>query len=520
MLKRFLSLITAVCIALFSPVHIAFAQDFDSLHNVNDIMGSFGYVKKLTGELSTSRWTWCMESYICDNGDGTFSVVDVYDNKVYIDTYDKTTMRFIKFNTVNFLLEKFGGFYCGEKYNYMVFGRDNPAMNKDITTFALVKYDKQTWQIKGITELKNNNTTLPFNSGTVRMAEYGDNLFIRTSHEMYNGHQSSASFVVNTNTMEGRYIKQDSSYVSHSFNQFIKLSGNSLAFVDHGDAAPRSVVLRALDGAAESGDLSGTRAEADLFSIPGEGGANCTGVTVGGFEVSDSNYLATINTIDHSKVSCYTSFEMIGLDKDERDIVVLVADKDNVNSDSVKQIYLTDYVDKGKCGSTPYLVKIDGGLFMVLWQEYEYSGKNMTDIGLRYVYIDENGNMLSDIRTFDEGVLSRDCQPMLMDGKVMWFVNTTYGHRLFYTIDVDMPYISTEYTENTVEVTPVNMPTGSKVYSVFYKSDNLWEFSADTYKGDTVYVNKPAGCTRGGIIITDKGGNLRPLCPKKVLNFD
>ena len=516
MIKKILAFVCIMCLSATG----VYAQGVDSLHNVTDVMGSMGYVKKLTGELSTSRWAWGIESYIYDNGDGTFCVVDVYDGKVYIDTYDKTTLAFKKFNCVNFLLEKFGGFYCGEKYNYIVYGRDNPTLNKDVTTYALVKYDKQTWQIKGITELKNNDTGVPCNNGVVRMAEYGDNLYIRTSHKMYNGHQSSASFVVNTATMEGQYYRQDSTYVSHSFNQYIKTDGDDLVFVDHGDAAPRSVILRSLTNGAKTGDFTGLTVDANLFDIPGDSGANCTGVTVGGFEMSDTNYLSVINAIDHSKVSLYTNFQMIGLDKDERDVVVLVSAKGNADDDKVKQIYLTDYVDKGKCGSTPYLVKIDGGLFMVLWQEFEYSVNNMVDKGLKYAYIDENGKLIGDIRDFEGGVLSSDCQPVVMNNKVMWFVNTTYGHRLFYTIDIDVPHITAQCSGNTVTVNPVNIPAGSVIFTSFYNGDEISAIDMSVYNGNPLYVAKPQSCTYAKIITVDKGHNIKPLSSPKILKFE
>lgn len=41
----------------------------------------------------------------------------------------------------------------------------------------------------------------------------------------------------------------------------------------------------------------------DLFKIHGEIGANAKGVTIGSFEISYTNYLVTINSIDHSKVA-------------------------------------------------------------------------------------------------------------------------------------------------------------------------------------------------------------------------
>lgn len=520
MIRKFMLYIMVFCTVIISLPAQTVAGAGNNSCEIVDKMGSMGYVKKLTGDMSISRYGWCMESYIYDNNDGTFCVVDVYDDEVYIDTYNKETMGFIKFNKVGFLLEKFGGFYCGKDYNYIVFGRDNPTMNKDITTFALVKYDKQTWQIKGILELKNNDTIVSLRSGSLRMAEYGNNLIIRTSHQMYNTHQSSASFIVNTETMTGKYFRQDNSYVSHSFNQYVKTSGKDFAFVDLGDAAPRSVVLRVLPNSAESGDLTGSREEADLFPIPGDGGANCTGVTVGGFEMSDTDYITAISTIDHSKVYYYTNFEMWGLDRDERDIVILTVSKNNISNDAVRKIYLTDYVDKGKCGSVPYLVRITDDLFMVLWQEFNYSSNNLVDAGLKYVYIDGKGNVIGDIRTFDGGTLARDCQPVVINGKVTWFINTLYGHRLFHAIEVDLPYITAECDGKKLEVTCENVPEDSSVYIAFFKDDILTSIAVSSHKGEKLVADKPDGCTKAMVMVTDNEDKFKPICTKKIINFE
>lgn len=51
------------------------------------------------------------------------------------------------------------------------------------------------------------NTTEPFEAGSLRMAQSGDLLFVRTCHEMYalsNGeiHQANVTFSVQVSTME------------------------------------------------------------------------------------------------------------------------------------------------------------------------------------------------------------------------------------------------------------------------------------------------------------------------------
>ena len=42
-----------------------------------------------------------------------------------------------------------------------------------------------------------------------------------------------------------------------------------------------------------------------------------------------NNYIVAINTIDHSKATDYDSFHIYGLDRDERDVVILIKDKNN-----------------------------------------------------------------------------------------------------------------------------------------------------------------------------------------------
>ncbi|HBS44626.1 MAG TPA: hypothetical protein DEA91_09550, partial [Paenibacillus sp.] len=99
---------------------------------------------------------------------------------------------------------------------------------------------------------------------------------------------------MNTQTMTvtndlGRFQKN---HVSHSFDQYVLFDGAAHVLVDHGDAYPRSIVLNKGNGTSYN--------EVDLFNIPGKIGANTTGVSIGGFEMSSANYIVAMNTIDHS----------------------------------------------------------------------------------------------------------------------------------------------------------------------------------------------------------------------------
>jgi hypothetical protein len=271
------------------------------------------------------------------------------------------------------------------------------------------------------------------------MAESGNELTVHTSRLRYAedgvNHQSQVTFLIDTDsmTLKEEVEPYQDNHVSHSFNQRVQYDDGVQVLVDHGDAYPRSIVLNKRN---ESGDRWDKYDELELFTIPGAIGANCTGVTLGGFEVSDNNYLVAINSIDHSKVTEYTSYTMSGLDRDERDVILLVSAKDNKDTEDVKQIKLTDYVNRNMLASTPYLVKLPDNKFAVLWEEFKYySSYDVTDNGLKYVIVDENGNKLTDVKSISGINLASDCQPVYTNGYIVWFVNTS-SSRYFYSIDL------------------------------------------------------------------------------------
>lgn len=386
----------------------------------------------MTSDVSTARWSNVIENYIVKDNDGTFYSQYSSGDYIYIDTYDSKTYKLLNTQKVETELDLFGGFYSGEKYNYIVFGQNNTEENDEKEIIRIVKYDKQfnridDCSIKG----EESFTTKPFDAGTVRMAENGNELTIHTSRERYTtndglNHQSQLTIILDTDTMKTKnYLGEfQKNHVSHSFNQFAQYDGDKLILVDHGDAYPRSIVLNKESGSEFT--------EVDLFKIPGAIGANCTGVTIGGFEISDTNYLVAINSIDHNKVTEYTSYEMIGLDLDERDIILLTCDK---NTNSVKQIKFTDYINNNMLGSTPYLVKIDDNRFMLMWEEFIYNNKNAESNGMKYVEIDGNGNKLTEIMHNKNFNLSSDCKPQVIDNQIVWYNNVEMG-RIFYSIDI------------------------------------------------------------------------------------
>ncbi|MEK4344369.1 hypothetical protein [Paenibacillus sp. FSL P4-0184] len=376
------------------------------------------------------RWKSTATSYLVNNNDGTVSVLEA-NKEVTIESYNEK-FELTGNKSIPFELPIFGGFYSGEKYNYIAFGQENREENDSKEVIRIVRYDKTFNRVDSVSIKGGESYTVsPFDSGSGSMAEAGDTLVFHTSRTRYTtedklNHQSQLTIIVNTQTMTvtndlGRFQKN---HVSHSFDQYVLFDGATHVLVDHGDAYPRSIVLNKGNGTSYN--------EVDLFNIPGKIGANTTGVSIGGFEMSSANYIVAMNTIDHSLVKEYTSFEMVGLEKDQRDIVLSVLPKANLSSTAVNHITLAKYVGTNQIASIPKLVKITDDKMMVLWQEFD---KENHPGDVKYVLIDGEGATTGGIQTIKNFVLS-ESSPIVSGDKIVWYTNNK-GSRLFYSIPLN-----------------------------------------------------------------------------------
>jgi len=382
---------------------------------------------------SFPRWSSTITSYLQINNDKTISVIEA-NKAVAIETYDEQ-YNLIDSKSIECELPIFGGFYSGEHYNYIAFGQMNREEDNNKEVIRIVRYDKSFNRVDSVSIKGGESYTIvPFEVGSGKMAEHGNTLVFHTARLRYTtedglNHQSQLTIIVNTQTMSvtndlGRF---QSNHVSHSFDQYVLFDGNRHVLIDHGDAYPRSIVLNKENG--------GNYSEVNLFEIPGEIGANCTGVSVGGFEMSSEDYIIAMNTIDHTLVSEYNSFSMVGLKIDQRDIILCTLPR-NLQADTVKQITIAKYIGSDKLASIPQLVKISDEKLMVMWQEYDLKGpqSHLTSVRgpLKYVLVDKNGNMINEIQTIDNFKLSTG-KPILAMNKIIWYVNEN-GIRTFYSI--------------------------------------------------------------------------------------
>lgn len=415
MKKLITLLVSVVMTAVLAVSASADAPDLPA----KDLGGTAGY--NFSANDYITNYARTVKSYIeeTDNGFRRIEYYD-YDKVLYIENYNKdyTLLSTLTFEKTGYI---FGGCYIGAQYNYLVWGQTNPDESDEKEVLLIEKYSKDWKTLKGKTQVFGANTYIPFDAGSLRMTETAGKLYIHTSHEMYASddglhHQANMTFVVDTATMTVvdswyKVMNIGYGYVSHSFNQFIITDGEYIYRADHGDAFPRSVCITK---AAVNGKITKV-SYTDAFPISGAVGDNFTGVSIGGFEMSDSNLLIAGNSADQSDafIGYYSS----------RNIFITVTDK-NLSSTKIK--YLTSYTDDDEVEvCTPHLVKISNNKFLVMWEEI----KDYT-LYTRLCFIDGNGNQTSDI--VDTYMQLSDCKPVIFsDGALCWFVSDTSGARLF-----------------------------------------------------------------------------------------
>lgn len=368
-----------------------------------------------------------IKSYLTPCEDGKWMRVQdgALEEGTLVEYYDEA-YHLVSTKTIPKELPVFGGFYAAEQGYFLLTGQTNPEESAEVEVYRITKYDKD-WNRIGSVGLKDCNTTVPFRAGTARMDVSGKYLLIRTSHEMYQSsdglnHQANVTVQVDMETMEitDSYtiiMNSGYGYISHSFNQFIKVEDQHIAAVDHGDAYPRSIALTKyatdVSGGTFTPGFDNPCKVIDVLALPGATGQNATGASVGGFELSDTDYLIAGNSVIQDENN---------LTRRTRNVFVASVDK---STDEVKMHWLTDYEEGDGTTSTPQMVNAGNGKFLVLWT------RNDT---VYYTLINGTGERVGEIFEM-QGNLS-DCVPAVVNGKAVWYTWKN-GRIAFYEIALD-----------------------------------------------------------------------------------
>jgi len=387
-------------------------------------------------------WNWAEPrySYLTVTKDGGYMIFDAIGTSdgsdCYIAEYYDSNYNFVKSQTIAEELPVFGAFYSDGNYYYVASGQLNEDHLDTVEAYRVTKYDTN-WKRLASVGVSACDTSIPYDAGTAEMISYGNNLVVKTCHEMYSGHQSNYMFVVNTTNMS-LVSKGCGSYSSHSFNQFVALDGNHLVDADHGDAYPRAIIVQSYGSDLSSSTApvsSGTRYT--IMSITGNTGNNYTGVSLGGLAVSDNYYLVAGNSINQSDFT----------NSKTKNIFIGTVNK-STKATSLK--WLTNYAEGTASASNPFLVKVNSNKFLVLWSREGI---------LQYAFVDGSGTISGSIKSAN-GFLS-DCRPILNGSKVIWY--TFDGTQInFFEIDSSSGAFS---SKNPIAITNASV---SKIENQIY----------------------------------------------------
>ena len=373
----------------------------------------------------------------------------------YLVEYFDSAFHIQRTVTVAAELPIYGGFYASGSNYYIVSGQENREESADVECFRITKYDLN-WNRLASDGLYDCNTTVPFDAGSVRFAMSGKYLMIRTAHEMYmsdDGYNHQANMTIRLDTETTTILDSTHKvaytgygYVSHSFDQFIQMEGDTLVAVDHGDAYPRSIVLTRCETNMSSGSFNHSYAsftQTDLLTFPGGIGDNTTNASIGGFEISNSSYLVAYNYVVNYDESADYWTEI------EATRNVFIASMDKTTSEvTLKQI--TSIADGDTTAGVPHLVKVSDSSFLLLWEQ----GSTV-----RYTMLNAEGDPVGQIQTMN-GELS-DCVPMVYGTNAIWYVwkdNTV----IVYEIDLnDLSSRQTYELEYGHDYTVTSYPTST-----------------------------------------------------------
>ena len=497
---------------------------------------------------SYNNYNDVVRTYLTTTDTGYMRVYGVDNGTLLAEYYDKN-YRFVSNSYVSSGLPLFGGFYETSNYYFVVTGQENHSQDDSKEVIRITRFTKN-WKASGTTSLYGANTTVPFDAGRCSFAEYNNQLFIRTCHEMYMtddgiNHQANMTIVVDIKQQPRvkTYFSDighilTAGFLSHSFNQFIVIDSDSrVVCLDHGDAGSsqyptRGAMLgRYLTKADQLIIWEGnykTYEYTTVLDYEGYLGDNITGALVGGLACSSSSYITVGTTVEQN--GYYRSNHAFNA-------YYSVTDKtaSDLSTANTTVTYLTSFTESdNRYASNPQLVKLNNNRFLVMWNEFpvDYSpyyplanifvgGQHTYDstYKMKYVIIDGKGKKLTKVKTAPSGsgAYVSECDPVVRDNKVLWYVSD--GADLSAIIEMDFDGNITSHPvsiPSDLIVYPFNLSKATVAFRSFDKIPSGTKITEKNFEQYLVVCYNGRALTYGKdyvlrsdidpIIITDKSG--------------
>lgn len=409
--------------------------------------------------------------------------------------------------------------YLGEKYNYIIYGKENLEEKEDAEVIRIVQYNKK-WEWVSEDSLYGANTIYPFKSSNISYAEHNGNLYVKTAHQMFkadDGLNHQASMAIVFNAEQGKIVDSATEvnrfpygYVAHSFAQYVQFEDDMYFSIDHGDAYPRAIVLTKNRAIGTDGALQEEPSEREILQIPGLLGENYTGISVGGYEISKTHHLVAIST-------AYMKDGIVA-QEGTRNIQILALRKGDEEEGEVKKISITNYVpaDDHQVGQ-PYMIEITNNRYMLLWQEVKFDPENKwykdREYRVFYTLIDGDGNQLCENKSF-EGAIG-GVKPIFYNGRVVWYAARN-DKFLFYNLPIDGSSVDIKekfpFYEEDIEEKPTKKEQNPpKKKDIFTDKQTTYKYRITKLKEDGSKYNEAS------YIMGKKSKDKKIVVPAKIL---
>ena len=391
------------------------------------------YAKKILGTVGIgcygddARYSNTDNTYIFELANkqiGVFKRISTQNSQSLQLTLYGQEFNYLSQKNIKLPYTEWGGFHQGEDGNYYAaVGQENENEDNTKVVFTILKLDSNFVETArcNITGAEC-NTREPYAAGCARMTMSGTTLIVHTDRLRYKSsdgkiHQSNISFFVDSATMQQSYVGSAFPYnqVSHSFNQFVKMDGNNLIYIDHGDAYPRAVVAQT----HYNFSVFGLNNEYDvkiqplnLLNITGNIGNNTTGTKVNGFETGTYNNIVAGVSIPHDSITEDTSNKYYA-----KNVYISLISKDGTKSELK---WLTDYKsDSGLSANNLRMVKISDNEFALIYQLVNKDKKSTS-----LIVIDSKGTIIK-TKNYDV-FFSCYTQPIYYNNSIVWIDSSCY----------------------------------------------------------------------------------------------
>lgn len=389
-----------------------------------------------------NNWSWPDDVNVLDHGDGTLSFITHQAEQFIVTRRVAETGAIVNGpHTISMPgWTRWGTAILGtDGYYYVLVGQYNWTEDPDLDVMALRRYDAN-WQLSAMSLIKGGvsqgvvGIRTPFDAGRADMVQVGNRMVIHMARLMFRSpsdglnHQGNMTIEVDLDTMTATPFGDlgGMSYSSHSFSQWVAMSGSDLIMVDHGDAYPRAVQIGVMADYPNQRNVSTHLA----FSFNGVTGDNFTGATVTGLAPSATGALVVGNSISHPDAPNGP----LGARSESRNAYVVAFDK-TTGASQVR--WLSSYPATGSMtASEPRIVQVSADRYVVLFRVW-HDKNRYKDFHTEYRVVDAQGNVLV-AHSLGAVEFSAAAQPRLVGGKIYWVANQYPDASTLYLFGVDV----------------------------------------------------------------------------------